>query len=103
MLDIVERRGGGRMTGLGLGAGPHRTVEIPGREAEATMLNTGGHGPNRPGLMGWTCVSFIRSRPVPFGLCPSSYARFLETCGVKDLTYWITAWRKLAPPDYSRG
>ncbi|MFE7552950.1 hypothetical protein [Streptomyces gardneri] len=31
------------------------------------------------------------------------YARFLETCGVKDLTYWVTAWRKLAPPDYSRG
>jgi transcriptional regulator with XRE-family HTH domain len=31
------------------------------------------------------------------------YARFLEACGVKDLTYWVTAWRKLAPPDYSRG
>ncbi|MFC9484573.1 helix-turn-helix domain-containing protein [Streptomyces hydrogenans] len=31
------------------------------------------------------------------------YARFLETCGVKDLAYWVTAWRKLAPPDYRRG
>ncbi|MFE0776929.1 helix-turn-helix domain-containing protein [Streptomyces sp. NPDC058861] len=31
------------------------------------------------------------------------YARFLEACGVKDLTYWVTAWRKWAPPDYSRG
>ncbi|MFC8176006.1 hypothetical protein [Streptomyces sp. NPDC057325] len=31
------------------------------------------------------------------------YARFLEACGVKDLTYWVAAWRKLAPLDYSRG
>ncbi|MET9562511.1 hypothetical protein [Streptomyces tauricus] len=26
------------------------------------------------------------------------YALFLEACGVADMTYWITAYRKLAPP-----
>lgn len=30
------------------------------------------------------------------------YVWFLEACGVQDLTYWITAWRRLAPPDAQR-
>ncbi|MFF7363449.1 helix-turn-helix domain-containing protein [Streptomyces sp. NPDC008125] len=31
------------------------------------------------------------------------YARFLEVCGVRDLTYWVAAWRKFAPPSDVRG
>lgn len=30
------------------------------------------------------------------------YALFLEACGVPDLSYWIAAWRKLAPPAHTK-
>ncbi|MGV9892062.1 helix-turn-helix domain-containing protein [Streptomyces sp. NPDC003395] len=31
------------------------------------------------------------------------YAKFLEACRVTDMTYWIKAWRELAPPSQKRG